>query len=109
MSLRKLFEQTETLTGAKMAQNAESLPHINMAPAAPQQMDLEPSDFTYIELKIAKHFVGIMGSKERAQRAIDMIGADIEVSIQDIADIIPDSQISNDMDISGLYNPSAVK
>lgn len=102
---KHLNEQTETLSGARMAQDSEEVFNMQMAG---YQQDAN-SEFSYIELKIAKRFVQLLGGKERATKAIEQFSTASCPSIDDIADMMPGTEIGNLMDITSMYNPSAIR
>jgi hypothetical protein len=107
---RTLAEQTETLTGARMAQDSQTFPHMNVEPTQPLNVDATDQEYTYFEQKVAKRFVQLLGGMERARRILEkMNGNDAGTSIQDIANMIPDVKLQNVHNMSSLYNPSAVK
>jgi lipopolysaccharide assembly outer membrane protein LptD (OstA) len=106
---RTLAEQTETLTGARMAQDSQTFPHMNVEPTQPLNVDASDQEFTYFEKKVATRFVQLLGGTERARRILEKMSNQTGTSIQDIANMIPDIKLQNVHNMSSLYNPSAVK
>jgi hypothetical protein len=105
-----LVEQSETLTGARMAQDSQTFPHMNVEATQPLNVDAEDQEFTYFEKKVANRFVQLLGGTERARRILEkMSGSEAGTSIQDIANMIPDVKLQNVHSMSSLYNPSAIK
>jgi hypothetical protein len=106
-----MMEQTETLSGAKAAQNIEMFPNMDVFGDNTQPTS-DPSisdEFTYFEMKIAKRFLQLLGGKERALKVIENVGTVQSPSISDIADMMPDIQSHAAYNISGMYNPSAIQ
>lgn len=111
MKVRRTFvEQTETLTGAAMAQDNQPFPHMTIEPTQPLGVVADDQEYTYFEQKVAKRFVQLLGGWERARRCLEKMNQTTpETSIQDIANMIPDVQLRNIHNIGSLYNPSAIK
>jgi hypothetical protein len=108
-SSNRLAEQSETLTGARMAQDSQTFPHMNMMDAQPLNLSDADTEFTFFEQKVAKRFVELLGGFERARRILEKMNSESPPSIDDIANMIPDIKLQNVHQMSSLYNPSAIK
>lgn len=108
-SSNRLAEQSETLTGARMAQDSQTFPHMNMMDAQPLNLSDTDTEFTFFEQKVAKRFVELLGGFERARRILEKMNSESPPSIDDIANMIPDMKLQNVHQMSSLYNPSAIK
>jgi ABC-type amino acid transport substrate-binding protein len=108
-SSKRIAEQSETLTGARMAQDTQTFPYMNTMDTQPLNLNDSDSEFTYFEQKVAKRFVELLGGFERARRILEKMNSESAPTIDDIANMIPDIKLQNVHQMSSLYNPSAIK
>lgn len=105
-----ISEQSETLTGARMAQDSQTFPFMNIEDTQPLNVGADETEFTFFEQKVAKRYIQLLGGFDRARRLLEKMNGAVEApSVQDIANMIPDVEFRNIHNISSLYNPSAIK
>lgn len=117
-----------TLTGANTAQIASSMPDVSMREtdviASPEYVDTDDGDqYSDLELKLTKRYLELIGGAERARDLINKCDECMEclgliddtmsdeATIQQVSEYIPqdvDYPTNNKMNLSALYNPSAV-
>jgi len=106
-----ICEQSETLTGASMAQSSQEFPYMKVEETQPLHLNDDDQEFTYFEQKVANRFVQLLGGFDRARRILEKMNSSSPptASIQDIANMIPDVELRNIHSINSMYNPSAIR